>query len=1288
MQTVDTAPPHMPTWEELQARVNRPLVRPMWVVRPNPPLPDEEEEDDDDDEDSGSDGESRPPAREPVPAPMNRSVMLRVFSHLSVKDLQNVMQVCKPWAQWAIHPSLWKTIRLTHKKINVRHLMGVVRRQPDCLDLSWSRLTKEQLSWVLARLPQLRELHLEGQSWQTISCLTAPYCPPLSVLNISYCEGIIDSTLNALLSSPRNHRPGHRDTTTRLKQLTDLRLAGTQVGDEGVCSIVRSLPFLTALNLSSCLHITEMTAALLAHPSSVVSHSLSFLDLRGCHRIAPTCLPSLKCLPLLAKLAIHPCSQIPLKALKVWGKHHGYTLVEEDVLTRAPPPPPDPTDDPMTDSEVSSLSRSPSPDVPSKSKQDQDDSKDAKEKTERTEKEKTGSEGKEKEKANPRKSPDISDEPPAKKPKTENSESKVSSSGAKDEPQSNDSNKEKSEKLGAKEKPGSSGAKEKSEDDDVERKSEKAVVKDKSEKTAVKEKPEKVSTNSKEKSEKSAVKGKCDESVKEKPGDTGEKGKSGTGGKYENTSSKEKSESTGAKGKSESTGAKEKTENTSKSGNKGVKSSSDSPDTTKAIETKRKEASASPSGSIRVSTRRQSRMQEWDSDSNSNLSEGDKTAPEKTNKKVQSESKSEKNSSHSEQTGKKMKTQTDQTSGLKGSTSQEKNKDKLESKDSSSPSLHGQKKDTSTVKKESNQSRASEKEKVDVNYPQGKKSGASLKEEERKVPPITLHGRNIKPLTISCTRSDKIPSELLKTESTSQSNKKEETHSSSSKKENESITKPIVESKKEGQGLNKNCASAEEKPSKKSSSTELTASKVLPNVKDASKENSSTESFKRLPVSEKEQKNSADNPSPSRQGFLKRGYDSCEQSDKKTTVSTEESTKKTAATDTDKKLGEKALPQTSKSSDSQMNQRNVIVTSVEVHRADNYDGTPDAESGGRRPERRLSVRRSKDEPDEKQEKNEKAITDSLKDKRRDSKSREEEMNKITVEDSQDKDSKSNKKRVEEKDKKAGSKKITLKQNYPMPIKIKQEKDIVTRSTKRLKTEKEMEEKQAEQSKEEISLKISEKSPDMRKNIRKSKDSLDDKEESVHEDVDKKDIKSPKPLSAKKDKENPLVKTSDKKEEDKLLRRNRIDTEEYMSKLRRKSHDSDGSNDQPTSDIAKKEETTEEKIRSRRRSVRDEDIKNGSEKKPKDEPKEEKKVETSESGIRGGKSAGDLESSSKQSKRKNEETDEGEPSKKIKEDTEEGVKTAKKPSETMRERSGSRERPERAHRSPRRLSMCQ
>ena len=332
----------MPTWEQLQARVSYPLAQPMYVVRPVPPTtPPPDEDDEEEEEDSGSDGEGGGPAlRAPPPPPcMRTGIMLRVFSMLEHKDLLVAMRVCRRWAQISIHPSLWKKISVHNKKITPQHVEGIVRRQPRSLSLDWCEMKPIHLSWLIERLPQLRSLSLQGNSWMWVSSLASPYCPPLSSLDISFCDGIRDTTLQVLLSAPRTHRPGHRDTTSRLRQLTSFSVAGTQITDDSMKVIVSALPFLTYLDLSSCTRITKEAPAVLAHPSSVLSHSLATLDLRGCHSMSPHCLPSLAKLPLLSKLLLHPCDRIPLKAIEVWGAHFGYSFDDDKVMTRLPKPP-------------------------------------------------------------------------------------------------------------------------------------------------------------------------------------------------------------------------------------------------------------------------------------------------------------------------------------------------------------------------------------------------------------------------------------------------------------------------------------------------------------------------------------------------------------------------------------------------------------------------------------------------------------------------------------------------------------------------------------------------------------------------------------------------------------------------------------------------------------------------------------------------------------------------------------------------------------------------------------
>lgn len=49
---------------------------------------------------------------------------------------------------------LWTKIDLNHcKSITPLMLSGIIRRQPVTLDLSWTNISKKQLSWLINRLP-------------------------------------------------------------------------------------------------------------------------------------------------------------------------------------------------------------------------------------------------------------------------------------------------------------------------------------------------------------------------------------------------------------------------------------------------------------------------------------------------------------------------------------------------------------------------------------------------------------------------------------------------------------------------------------------------------------------------------------------------------------------------------------------------------------------------------------------------------------------------------------------------------------------------------------------------------------------------------------------------------------------------------------------------------------------------------------------------------------------------------------------------------------------------------
>lgn len=105
-------------------------------------------------------------------------------------------------------------------------LAGIVRRQPISLDLSWTKLTNKQLSWLLPRLPQLQTLKLIGLKAATISALQTCNCPLLIELDLSWSESFCEDFIRYLLCKPPDSRPGQLESKTRLRYLTDFRLSG------------------------------------------------------------------------------------------------------------------------------------------------------------------------------------------------------------------------------------------------------------------------------------------------------------------------------------------------------------------------------------------------------------------------------------------------------------------------------------------------------------------------------------------------------------------------------------------------------------------------------------------------------------------------------------------------------------------------------------------------------------------------------------------------------------------------------------------------------------------------------------------------------------------------------------------------------------------------------------------------------------------------------------------------------------------------------------------------------
>lgn len=247
---------------------------------------------------------------------LDRESWMMVYKYLSCQDLARCMQVCKTWYRWCLDHRLYVVLDLSRRKVRQCHLVGVVKRQPHVLNLSWTNISYRQLSWLAARLPHLKQLYLEGNSWAAASSLCSSSCPLLHVLNMKWVSGIKDPCIRDLISPPVDHRPGVDDTTSRLKQCRDLSLAGSDITDSSLRVIVQNLPYLKKLDLSFCTRLTNEGLQLLAADPAGTRLTLSELDLTGCSRLTDECFDSLVAMVNVGKVSLQVCPQITLEGCK------------------------------------------------------------------------------------------------------------------------------------------------------------------------------------------------------------------------------------------------------------------------------------------------------------------------------------------------------------------------------------------------------------------------------------------------------------------------------------------------------------------------------------------------------------------------------------------------------------------------------------------------------------------------------------------------------------------------------------------------------------------------------------------------------------------------------------------------------------------------------------------------------------------------------------------------------------------------------------------------------------
>uniref|UniRef100_A0A8C6KL96 [histone H3]-dimethyl-L-lysine(36) demethylase n=1 Tax=Nothobranchius furzeri TaxID=105023 RepID=A0A8C6KL96_NOTFU len=262
-----------------------------------------------------------------------REVWVSVFRYLSRADLCICMAVCKNWYKWCLDKRLWSRIDLSIKHtVTPQALTGIIKRQPVTLNLSWTNISKKQLSWLVGRLPGLKDLMLAGCSWSSISALCSTGCPLLRSLDLRYADGVRDSQVRDLVT------PLGCDNRSPLRNMQCLRLAGLDISDSTLRLVIRHMPHLTKLDLSHCNTLTDHSVNLLTAVGSSTRNTLAELKLGGCSKLTDTCLKYLRRLSCISLLDLRGCKGISRKACEALISELSvntlYCLSDEKLIQR------------------------------------------------------------------------------------------------------------------------------------------------------------------------------------------------------------------------------------------------------------------------------------------------------------------------------------------------------------------------------------------------------------------------------------------------------------------------------------------------------------------------------------------------------------------------------------------------------------------------------------------------------------------------------------------------------------------------------------------------------------------------------------------------------------------------------------------------------------------------------------------------------------------------------------------------------------------------------------------
>ncbi|XP_071244330.1 lysine-specific demethylase 2A-like isoform X1 [Salvelinus alpinus] len=234
-----------------------------------------------------------------------KEVWVAVFRYLSRAELASCMTVCKAWYKWSCDKRLWSGVDVSRcPSLSSQALQGIIKRQPTSLDLSWTPVSKKQITLLIHRLPGLKELMIAGCSWSSMSALSTPSLPCLRTLDLRWAEGVKDTQIRDLVTPPGC------DSRSRLRGCVVLRLAGLDISDYTLRLILRHMPLLERLDLAHCRDLTDQSICLLTAAGTHTRNTLTEINLAGCNKLTDGCLAYLKRASGLALLDLRGCKGV------------------------------------------------------------------------------------------------------------------------------------------------------------------------------------------------------------------------------------------------------------------------------------------------------------------------------------------------------------------------------------------------------------------------------------------------------------------------------------------------------------------------------------------------------------------------------------------------------------------------------------------------------------------------------------------------------------------------------------------------------------------------------------------------------------------------------------------------------------------------------------------------------------------------------------------------------------------------------------------------------------------